>query len=167
VESKKAVPDKSVCLEWGNFSESEMVRATSALTHVKLGYKSKVRSVENITGYWVYIPPLKSRTAITQKISHLKEQGIRDYFIVTEAGHWKNAISLGVFRTQNAAQHFLDNIQRKKNVTEARIGKSFKKIKLEKFILTGMNQDNKADLNKIRQDFAESELKEVSCALTR
>ena len=76
---------------------------------MKLGDNLTQRSVEHNHGYWVYIPPLKKRANVEKKIAQLKERGIKDYFVVQEKGKWLNAISLGVFRTQEAAAEVYGN----------------------------------------------------------
>ena len=71
---------------------------------MQLGGKLSQRQVELDRGYWVYFPPLKNKEAVNRKIAELKALGINDYFVVQGPGHWQNAISLGVFKTGDAAQ---------------------------------------------------------------
>lgn len=64
------------------------------------------------TGYWVYLPPFRSRKAAREAISALKAQGIRDYFLVG-TGEQKNGVSLGVFSTRVLAQQRIAQIRDK------------------------------------------------------
>ena len=91
----------TACLEWGEFSGGDLKRASSALALLKLGEQLSRRQVEYTSGYWAYIPPPKTRAEIDKKISQLKARGVVDYFIVQEPGKWRNAISLGVFKTKD------------------------------------------------------------------
>lgn len=154
------------CFEWGEFSGTDLARATTALAALQLGDKLARREVEHIVGYWVYIPPLKDKVAVNQKIAQLKARGVQEYFVVTEAGEWHNAISLGVFKTQEAAQGFLESL-RTKDVRSAQAGERTSKFKMTVFMLNELNPQAQEGLTAIQKEFAGSELKEVACALTR
>src|SRR5574340_356650 len=153
--------------EWGEFSGADLARATAALSKLQLGDKLSQRQVEYAIGYWVYIPPMKDKSAVNRKIAQLKARGIEEYFVVSDAGPWQNAISLGVFKTREAAQHFLDELQRTKDVRTAQLGERASQLKVTIFMLNGLDAKAAADLAAIHKDFAGSELKDTPCALTR
>jgi hypothetical protein len=152
-----------ICQEWGDFSGPDLARAEAALSALQLGDKLSKRQVERDIGYWVYIPPLKNKAAVNKKVSELKTLGISEYFIVQSAGHWRNAISLGVFKTSEAAQHFLDQL-RTKGVHSAKVGERASKLKATIFTLSRMDAETEAKLTAMQKDFAGSELKSVPCA---
>lgn len=165
VEAPKPLAAKPVasCMEWGEFSGADLARATSALAAMQLGGKLSQRDVEYAIGYWVYIPPQKDKAAVNRKIAQLKARGVEEYFVVSEAP-WINAISLGVFRTREAAQHFLDELQRTKGVRSAQIGERASKLKATIFVLNGLDAATATRLAEIHKDFAGSELKDIACA---
>jgi len=152
------------CMEWGEFSGTDLTRATAALSALQLGDKLSQRQVEYAIGYWVYIPPQKDKAAVNQKVAQLKARGIDEYFVVPDAGPWLNAISLGVFRTQEAAQHFLDELRQTKGVRSAQVGERASKLKTTVFVLNGLDARAAAGIAEIQKDFAGSELKDVTCA---
>lgn len=154
------------CMEWGDFSGPDLARVAAALSDLQLGDRLSQRQVERDIGYWVYIPPLKNKAAAKRKVAELKALGVGEYFIVQTAGHWHNAISLGVFKTQDAAQNFL-NYLRTKGVHTAKVGERASKFKATVFKLDRMDAAAVAKLTAMQKDFAGSELKRVSCALTR
>lgn len=154
------------CMEWGDFSGPDLARVAAALSDLQLGDRLSQRQVERDIGYWVYIPPLKSRAAAKRKVAELKALGVGEYFIVQTAGHWHNAISLGVFKTGDAAQNFL-NYLRTKGVHTAKVGERASKFKATVFKLDRMDAVTVAKLAAMQKDFAGSELKTVPCALTR
>ncbi len=158
-----AKPDVS-CMEWGEFSGADLARATAALSALQLGDKLSERQIEYAIGYWVYIPPMKDKAAVNQKIAQLKARGIDEYFAVSDAGPWLNAISLGVFKTREAAQHFLDELRSAKDVRTAQIGERASKLKATIFVLNGLDAKAAASLAEMQKDFAGSELKDVACA---
>ncbi len=155
------------CLEWGEFSGTDLERATTALSKLQPANKFSQRLIEYPIVYWVYIPPIKDKAMANRKIAQLKSIGIEDYFIISEAGPWLNAISLGMFKTKDAAQRFLDELRRSKDIHSAQIGERASKIKVTKFLLNGLEPKNNALLTEIIKDFPGSELKDVACTLTR
>lgn len=157
--------DKSVntlCLEWGDFSGADLARATAVLSAWQLGDKLSQRQIEHNIGYWVYMPPLKDKAAINQKLAQLKARGVNEYFVVQDPGPWLNAISLGVFKTREAAQNFLD-VLRTKDVRTAQVGERASKLKATIFVLQGVDKLLNAKLLGLQQDFPGSVLSHVSC----
>ncbi len=122
-EAPKAEPAKAAlaCLEWGGFGSADAERAAQALAGLQLGAKLTQRRLEDVTGFWVYIPPLANRQAATQKAGELKRMGVDDYFVVPDDPKWRFAISLGVFKTQEAASARLAAL-RAKGVRSATLG---------------------------------------------
>lgn len=77
------------------------------------GIAAKRRVNKTVTeGFWVIIPPAKSRKRANKKIKKLKELGIHDYFLVA-TGSQKNAISLGVFSKSSSARRRLKEMNKK------------------------------------------------------
>lgn len=152
----------TLCFEWGEFSGTDLARATTALSALPLGDKLSQRQIEYNIGYWVYIPPVKDKAAMALKIGQLKARGVKEHFVVQEAGPWLNAISLGVFKTQEAAQNFFDDL-RAKGVRSAQFGERASKLKATIFVLNGLDTTTGAGLAEIQKDFAGSELKKINC----
>lgn len=161
-----AKPGKLTCLEWGDFSGPDLSRAKAALSDLQLADKLSQRQVEREIGYWVYIPPLRNRAAVNRKIAELKALGIREYFVVQTSGSWLNAISLGVFKTRDAAQHFLQ-VLNTRGVRTARVGERVSKVKATIFMLNNPEAATEARLTAMQKEFSGSELNHVPCGLTR
>lgn len=157
------VSDSATCMEWSEFTGADLARAAAGLAALKLGDKLSQRQVEHSIGYWVYIPPLKDKAAVNQKISQLKARSINDYFVVTEAGKWQNAISLGVFKTPEAAQAYLEGLLAK-DVRSAQVGERPSKFKTTIFVLDGLDAATESKLAAMQKDFPGSELKNIPCA---
>ncbi len=160
-EEEKSKPVKN-CMEWGEFSGTDLARAENALAQMKLGDKLGQRTVEYTHGYWVYIPPFKTHAGRVKKIQQLKELGIADYFVVQEKGRWMNAISLGVFKTEEAANHYLGELG-KKGVKSAKVGERASKLKFTVFVLKQMDAAGTTQLTALQKDYAGSEVKSVAC----
>lgn len=91
------------CLEWGAFSAAESARAERALEGLSLGARLGQRRAEETAGWWVFIPSQGSRQGALKKAAELKAMGVNDYYIMGEEGDSPWSLSLGVFRTEQAA----------------------------------------------------------------
>lgn len=112
------------CLEWGSFTLTDAPKAEKALEPLALGPKLAQRRTEETAGWWVFIPPQKvanPRQAALRKANELRNLGVEDYFIVQEEGQHRWALSLGVFRTEDAARARLA-VLRTQGVRTAMIG---------------------------------------------
>jgi hypothetical protein len=97
--SKPAAP--AACLEWGPLAAAELALAREELT--KLGIeKTSVRDAPATMVWWVHLPPSKSREEAERRVRDLEEIGVRDARVVNDEG-WRNAVSLGIFRSEEAA----------------------------------------------------------------
>jgi hypothetical protein len=76
-----------------------------------LGNRVSARRTQEAAGWWVFLPPQSSRQEALRKAGELKALGITDYFVVTEEGEWRWALSLGIYRTQEAAEARLAAVQ--------------------------------------------------------
>ena len=152
----------AVCMEWSDFSGTDLKRANEALAGLQLGEKLSQRPIEYNIGYWVYIPPLKNKASINQKIEQLKARGVEEYFVVQEAGEWQHAISLGVFKSEDAAQKFLESLATKE-VRSAKIGERASKLKATVFVFNAIDAQTADKLTGLQKDFPASELKKVAC----
>ncbi len=157
-----AKTSETSCFEWGGFSSDELEQVTSALKKLQLGDKLSQREIGRNIGYWVYIAPLKDKAAVIQKIAQLKARGVTDYFVVQEAGEWLNAISLGVFKSRESAQNFLEGLHAK-GVSTAQLGEHTSKLKVKIFVINEIDSKMHARLTALQKNFSGSELKIISC----
>ncbi|HEX2198179.1 MAG TPA: SPOR domain-containing protein [Burkholderiales bacterium] len=99
------------CLEWGSFALADYPRAEKALEPLALGSRLVARRTEELAAWWVYMPPQGSRQAALRKSGELKALGVDDYYIVGDDSEWRWALSLGVYRTEEAAQARLEALR--------------------------------------------------------
>jgi hypothetical protein len=100
------------CLQWGPLVGPGLARAEAALDKLDLAQPAIQRAVADAGGYWVYIPP-RNRADNDQALSELRALGVVDAFVVQDPAKWRNAISLGIFKTEQAARTFLAGIQKR------------------------------------------------------
>jgi hypothetical protein len=108
VEAEKSRPTVTfvgvACYTLGPFaSETGAREANETLGSLGLVTRQREDTRRELTGHWVYIPPLPSRAEAKRITAILKERGIKDFQIVSN-GPKKNAISLGFFRSRDSAE---------------------------------------------------------------
>lgn len=160
--SAPVTPSAAACLEWGEFSGIDLSRANADLAGLKLGAKLTQREVEHSIGYWVYIPPQKAPAEVNAKISQLKKLGINEFFVVQEKGKWQGAISLGVFKAEDAAKKFLDSLKAK-DVKSAVMGERQTRLKFTVFVVENPEAATLSKLAEWQKDFTGIEMKSAAC----
>jgi hypothetical protein len=111
----------AACMEWGSFTLADAAHAEQALEPLALGPRLAQRRTEEHAGWWVFIPSQGNRQTALRKAAELKQLGVEEYFIVQDEGALRWALSLGVFRTEEAAQARLAAL-RGQGVRSARVG---------------------------------------------
>jgi hypothetical protein len=149
----------SACLEWGGFAATDAARAEQALAPLALGERLAQRRVEETAGWWVFIPPQGNRVGAMKKAAELKGFGIEDYFIVQDEGPQRWALSLGVFRAEEAAKARLEALKAK-GVRSAQAGPRETQVQKVWFQLRGADAAQQARLREIAGGFAGTELKD-------
>jgi len=112
--ARLAVSRRSVaCVELGPVAVADAARAEEAAGGLAGGLKVSQRRVDDATRWWVYIPPLPTRAAANQRVAELKKQGVDDSSVINDDPVWRNAISLGVFSSEEAASRRVDDLKRR------------------------------------------------------
>ncbi|MFO1318429.1 MAG: SPOR domain-containing protein [Burkholderiales bacterium] len=120
---------EEVCLEWGPFPQDELVRAQDALAPLRLGERLVVAAVPAIASWWVYIPPRRTKEAADKEVARLNAAGVRDTYVVQEGTEQRYAISLGIFRSEDAATRYADGL-RARGIANATVGARQHQIRL-------------------------------------
>lgn len=154
-------PPVAACLELGGFSPGDVPQVQKALEPLGLGARLTQRRANEVASYWVFIPPLRSRQSANLKAAELKKLGVDDFFVVQEDSRLRFAVSLGVFKTEDAANSRLAELQ-KKGVRTARVAPRETSVQKVYFSIREVPDALAAKLNDLRQGFAGTELKECS-----
>lgn len=78
------------------------------------------RALEEPKSWWVHIPPQSNGAQADRKAAELSKLGVKDFYVVRESGPNQYAVSLGLFKSEEAAKDSLAVLQ-KKGVKSARI----------------------------------------------
>ena len=136
--------------------------AREAIGALDLGARVSPVEVQTIAGWWVYIPPLKSKADVERRIAELSEQGVKEYFAVDNGGEMHNAISLGIFKSEEAANHYLQALQ-SKGVRSAQVGRRDHRVTQTAFLVRNPDPAIAARMAELTTRFPGSELKAKDC----
>lgn len=114
------VPEALGCMRFDGLGEQQAASLARAALEVQPALQTTRRMTEPPGNWWVHIPAPASRSIAEDRVASLRSSGITDLFIVRDEGPHKNAISLGMFRTEAGANQHLANL-RARRVTDARI----------------------------------------------
>ncbi|GHU12851.1 hypothetical protein AGMMS50225_21670 [Betaproteobacteria bacterium] len=96
------------CFLWRNLDPADSARLQTVFKNAGIEYSASER--ETVSAWWVRIPPQPNREAADRQARELQTQGVHEFFIVREAGPHQWSISLGTFKTEQAARSYLDQL---------------------------------------------------------
>jgi hypothetical protein len=154
LEPAPAAPETIACIEIGPFNGADARRFDALLAPLGLGQRKSTVSVPSteISSHIVHIPSLGSKENADKKAEELKNMGVSNYFIISDNSPMKWAISLGVFKSENAAKTLLAALN-KQGVTSARIlGRTSNATRLN-YQLRDLDAGTKAKIEAIVERF--------------
>lgn len=140
------------CVEFGDFSPGEAVRAEKALAALGAVVKVSSAPVEAPGWYMVYLPPFKTLAEAERRADELRKIGIKDMFVMNESSAMKFAISLGSFRDPNAAKAHLAALE-KTGIKGVRIADRPSTLTLTRFQLRDLDAAAAQQLATLRVEF--------------
>lgn len=147
------------CTEIGNFDEAEARRFESRVVSLSLGDKLGRRNVPDAVRHIVYIPPQAGKDGADKKVVELRKLGIKDFFVIQDSSALRWGISLGIFKTEEAAGAHLAGLNQK-GVRSARVGVQNLGSNKVAFQLRRIDAGAKLEVDKIKADFPNQELRE-------
>ena len=100
------------CAAWGSFAESQVAAAETRLASLELGARLSRSETAAASSYLVIIPPISRRADLNLRIDELKRAGVTDQFVIND-GDLRNGISLGFFKSEEAANRHLAYLKAK------------------------------------------------------
>ncbi len=100
-------PDTIACMQAGAFAAADARRFESRIARLGLGTRQSRTSVpfQEVTSHLVYLPPDGGKEGADRRVAELKERGVTNFFVMQGESPIKWAISLGVFKSDAAAQN--------------------------------------------------------------
>jgi hypothetical protein len=147
----------AACIEFAGIAPADLAQAREAFAAMQLGDRLIERRVEEITRHWVHVPAARDRRTAEQNASALRRQGVTDLSIRPD-----NAISLGVFSTEDAARRYLAQVEAK-GARGVQVGPFAKELKDSVFLVREPDTELVARLALLQREHATSTLRAVPC----
>jgi len=147
----------AACVEFSGISGSDAARAREAFASLRLGARLTERRVEDVSRHWVFIPPSRDRRAAEAAMARLRAQNVTEMSIRPD-----NAISLGVFSTEEAARRYLSSLEAK-GVRGAEAGAFVKELRELAFLVKEPDTETVARLALLQREYPGAQLRAVVC----
>lgn len=154
----KPAPEVIACLEIASFVLADARRFETLLAPLKLGDRQSRHNLpgNEVAGYVVHMPPQGSKDGADKKVAELRALGVHNYFIMSDNTPLRWAISLGVFKTEAAAQNQLAALM-KQGVRTAKITPRMSGSKQLAFQFRDVDPDLKIRLDQLRSSLPANE----------
>jgi SPOR domain len=158
-ETRKAVQNLAgaACVEFSGIAAADAPRGHDAFAALQLGSRLTERRIEEITRYWVFIPAARDRKSAESSMAQLRKLGVADLSIRPD-----NAISLGVFSTEDAARRFVTSLEAK-GVRDAEQGPFVRELRELVMLIREPDTELVSRLAVLQRDYASSQLRAVPC----
>jgi hypothetical protein len=158
-ETRRAVQALAgaACVEFSGIAAADAPRARTAFAALQLGERLVERPVEQISRYWVFVPASSDRRGAEVRIAQLRRQGVSDVSIRPD-----NAISLGVFSSEDAANRFLASLEAK-GVKEAEVGPFVRELREIAMLVREPDTETVARLTLLQREYPGTALRAVPC----
>lgn len=162
VAAGRREPTKLVaCMEFGGFSSADAPRVEGQLATLALGTRLSQHRIDETAGWWVFMPPQGAREGAQKKVAELKRLGVEEFFILQDDPKFQFAISLGVFRTEEAARARLEAL-RARGVRTAQVGPRAMAVQRVVYEIRAVDESTLARLAGLKAEFAGADLKECA-----
>ncbi len=156
--SARPAPEVLACVEIGSFVLADARRFEAQLASLNLGDRQSRHNLpgNEVSSYIVYMPPQGSKEGADKKAGELRALGVTNYFVMNDNSPLRWGISLGVFKTESAAQNQLA-ILMKQGVRTARVAPRMSGSKRLVFQFRDVDTELKAKLEQFRAGYPNAE----------
>lgn len=147
----------AACVEFSGIAAADAARAHQAFAALRLGDRLLEHPLEDVSRYWVFVPPAADRRTAEASVTQLKRLGVGDVSIRPD-----NAISLGVFSSEDAARRFLASLA-SRGVRGAQVGPFTREVRGVTMLVREPDTETVARLTILQRDFPGSSLHAVAC----
>jgi hypothetical protein len=145
------------CVEFGDFTAADMSRVETALVKLGLGARQTARVSEVAGGYFVYLPPFKTRAEADKRLEELRKLGVRDITVIAD-GPLRLGLGLGSFRDAEAARAHLAVVE-KSGAKGARVADKPSTISVTRFQMREIDAPTAAQIAAIQKEFPAQSLR--------
>lgn len=116
----KPAPPPETCRLLSSLTREQANRIDAVVKDRELPLRLSERPVEEPNSWWVFVPPQPDRKSVDERVAELKRAALSDFFVILDEGPNRYSISLGVFKTEPAANDYLQTLK-KKGIANARV----------------------------------------------
>ena len=146
------------CTEIGNFTVAEAKKFEARVTGNPVASKLSRRTVQENSSHMILIPSQENKEGADKKAAELRRLGITDFYIIPDNTDQRWGISLGVFRTEEAARVRLAALTQQ-GVQSARLVQHVIPLNRVAFQLRDLDDQTQSALGKIKAEFPRQELR--------
>lgn len=113
LDEMPAFTKEGACITIGPFqagiADAERISIKNWLTVRSIPVREHIEEQRTRERYWVYLEPKATEEEAKAQVEALKQKGVSDYYMITR-GDMKNAISLGLFSSQDKVNNRLEEL---------------------------------------------------------
>ncbi len=150
--TKKAEPPIA-CIEIGNFTLADAKNFEERMKHLVLGSRQLRQELSESASNMVYLPSQGNKEAADKKAIAIKKMGVSDAYVIQDGSALKWGVSLGVFKTMEAAKTHVANLA-KKGIKDAKIAPRQVSATKMFYQLFDITKEEKKLVDGIREQFS-------------
>jgi hypothetical protein len=148
------------CASWGVFPEGQIAAVEARLSALDLGARLS-RGDGGASSYIVLILPIPRRADLNRRVEELVRSGVTDQFVIND-GEYRGGVSLGYFKTEDAANRHL-NALKAKGVSDAVVRPRLSGGRPATLLMRDLSTAERARIEAIAADFPGVELRMQPC----
>src|SRR3569623_59404 len=149
------------CTEIGNFTAVEARRFETKLAPLALQVQPVRREVQETSSHMVMIPPAADKESADRQAALLRGKGIDDVYVIQENTALRWGISLGIFKTEEAARARMQLLARQ-GVNNFKLIDYKVALNRIAYQWRGLDARAKDSLAKLKADFPRQEIRNCS-----
>lgn len=151
----------AACLEWSAFDRADLGRVQADLAGLGAA-RTFVRDLGPTPAWWVHIPPLRSREEAQRRALEIEAAGVTDVRVVAENERWRNAVSLGIYKTEETAAARVARL-REAGVANAAVARRDDLLRTAAIVIVEPTQALAARIAELRSAYPGTQLQAIAC----
>lgn len=149
----------TTCFEIGEFNKTDVKLFQEKINALLPAGSAEQFHSRSPSGYMVYLPAAQNKKAAEKRISELQKKGIGNYFLITNGNQFRNAISLGIFKNEEAARNLIAELY-KLGFDDVELHVKTKQTESTSFLVKNVGRNQMEQLDLILSGFPQASKKE-------
>jgi len=156
----------AACLELSGLVEDDAKRIAERVRTDKLASLVAVKPAAETPTWMVYLPAYASRNEAERIAGELRKKGLQDFFVIQDNSSMRNAISLGIFSSADAAQGRVDALAAR-GFKGAKVSARTSAVARSRVELRQVAAPARTTLAQLAKEFPGAEWRECAAAASR